>query len=178
MLEESDLRGRLPVGECLDLLIGPRGQRLWASPWQRNLIAEGLRRLLAALVKGDPQGAPLAFWAVGTGEEVWDDGALPSDEARRTRTQLFNETGRKPIPPGQVTFLGGDFTNRLEISMEFIAADIPPGPGSQNWRLREFGLFAGGTDATNSGILINHRIHPRIDMQEGFTLQRTLRLTF
>ncbi|MGH8066016.1 MAG: hypothetical protein ACRERE_12460 [Candidatus Entotheonellia bacterium] len=178
MREETGLRDRFPRGECLDILIGPRGERIWERPWQRNLIAEGLRRLLAALVKGDPQGAPLAFWAVGTGEEAWDDGTLPSDEARRPRTQLFNETGRKAIPPGQVTFLGGDFTNRLEISIEFTTADLPPGPGNQNWQLREFGLFAGGTASANSGILINHRIHPRIDMQDGFTLQRILRLTF
>jgi hypothetical protein len=92
------------------------------SPWRHNLIAEGLRRMLAALVKRDPQGAPLAFWAVGTREEAWDDGTLPSKEARRTRTQLFNETGRRAIPSEQMTFLGGDFTNRLEISLEFTTA--------------------------------------------------------
>jgi hypothetical protein len=178
MSEGTDVRDHFPRGECLDILLGPRGERRWERPWQRNVIAEGLRRLLAALVKGDPQGTPLAFWAVGTGEESWDGGTLPSEEERRVRTQLFNETGRKAIPPGQISFLGGDFTNRLEISIEFIAADIPPGPGNQNWRLREFGLFAGGTDATNSGLLINHRMHPRIDMQDGFTLQRILRLTF
>jgi hypothetical protein len=178
MIDETGLAHGFPMGEYLDILTGPRGERLWEGPWRRNLIAEGLRRLLAALVKGDPQGAPLAFWAVGIGEEAWDDGTLPSDEARRTRTQLFAETGRKEIPPGQITFLGGNFTNRLEVSIEFTTADIPPGPGNQNWRLREFGLFAGGTLTPNSGILINHRIHPRIDMQDGFTLQRILRLTF
>jgi len=170
MREEISLRELFPRGECLDILIGPQGYRLWESPWRHNLIAEELRRVLAALLRGDPQGAPLAFWAVGTGEEAWDDGTLPSEEAHRTRTQLFNETGCKAIPSGQMTFLGGDFTNRLEISLEFTTADIPPGPDSQNWRLREFGLFAGGTDSVNSGILINHRIHPRIDMQAGFTL--------
>jgi hypothetical protein len=178
MNEETVFKNHFPEGEYRDVLIGPHGKLLWEMPWQRNLIVEGLRRLLAALIKGDPQGNPVAFFAVGTGQEVWDDGTLPSKATQRTRTQLYNEAGRKAIPPGQITFLGGSFTNRLEINMEFITADIPPGTGNQNRRLREFGLFAAGTSALNSGILINHRIHSRIDMQEGFTLQRTLRLTF
>jgi hypothetical protein len=167
-----------PRGACQDVLLGPEGEVIWRDPWRRNLIVDGLRRLLAALTMGDPQGVPLAFWAVGTGEEIWDDGTLPSEAARRTRTELYNETARKAIPPDQITFLDGTFTNRLEISMEFVATDIPAGPGNQNWRLRELGLFAGGDASANSGVLINHRIHPRIDMQPGFTLQRTLRLTF
>jgi hypothetical protein len=62
MREEIGLRELFPRGECLDIPIGPQGDRLWESPWRHNLIAEGLRRMLAALVKGDPQGAPLAFW--------------------------------------------------------------------------------------------------------------------
>jgi hypothetical protein len=178
MLEEIVFSEQLPTGAYRDILIGRCGEVIWEAPWQRNLIVEGLRRLLAALVKGDTLGAPLGFWAVGTGEEPWDAGTVPSEVARRTRTQLYNETGRKPIPAGQIKFLDGAFTNKLEISLEFTTADIPPGPGNQNWRLREFGLFGGGTAAANSGVLINHRIHPRIDMQAGFTLQRTLHLTF
>lgn len=178
MFTEHTADGGYPRGEFRDTLLGPDGEPVWRNPWRRNLIVDGLRRLLAALTMGDPQGVPLAFWAVGTGEESWDDGTIPPEAARRTRTQLFSETARKPIPPGQITFVGGTFTNRLEINMEFVAADIPPGPGNQNWRLREVGLFAGGSAAADSGILINHRIHPRIDMQPGFTLQRTLRLTF
>lgn len=178
MVEEIVFGDHFPKGEYRDILIGSQGDVLWETPWQRNLIVDGLRKLLAALIKGDPQGNPVAFWAVGTGQDVWDAGTVPPDAARRTRTQLYNETGRKSIPPGQITFLGGSFTNRLEITMEFTTADIPPGAGNQNWRLREFGLFADGTSAVNSGVLINHRIHPRIDMQAGFTLQRTLRLTF
>lgn len=178
MIEEAVFENNFPKGEYRDILIGPYGELLWKMPWKRNMIVEGLSKLLAALVKGDTQGKPVGFWAVGTGQEVWDQGTFPSEASHRTCTKLYNETGRKPIPPSQITFRGGSFTNQLEITIEFTTADIPPGIGNQNWRLREFGLFAGGDSLVNSGILINHRIHPRIDMQEGLTLQRTLLLTF
>lgn len=178
MLEETIFQTEYPKGEFRDRLLSPQQALIWERPWQHNLIVNSLRRLLAALIKGDPQGEQLMFWAVGTGEAAWDDGTLPPEATRRTLEQIYTETARKAIPPDQITFLGGAFTNQLEIRLDFTTADIPPGPGNQNWRLREFGLFAGGTAAPNSGILINHRIHPRIDMQEGLTLQRTLRLTF
>jgi hypothetical protein len=178
MLEETIFKDPYPQGEFCDRLISLEGDIIWERPWQPNLIVNGLRRLLAALIKGDPQGQQLMYWAVGTGEEAWDGGTLPPEATRRSLEQIYNETARKAIPPAQITFLGGSFTNQLEIRLDFTTSDIPPGPGNQNWRLREFGLFAGGTAALNSGVLINHRIHPRIDMQDGFTLQRTLRLTF
>lgn len=176
MTEECTGQGAYPVGEFRDVLIDPNGRCVWVRDWQHNLIVEGLRSLLAALVKGDAQGAPVTFWAVGNGEVTWDDGVLPPEAALRTRTHLYHETGRKAIPPGQVTFLGGTFTNQLEISLEFTTADVPG--GGLNWQLREFAVFAGGSTVADSGVMINHRIHPRIDLQPGFTLQRTLRLTF
>lgn len=165
-----------PIGEYRDVLFGPHGELIWERDWERNLIVDGLRKLLAALVKGDPLGVPIAYWAVGTGDETWDQGNVPGEATRRTFIKLVKETARKPVAPSQIKFFGGAFTNQLEISQDFVAADIANGPLA--WRLREFGLFAGGTAAVDSGILINHRIHPRIDMQPGFTLKRTLRLTF
>ena len=168
--------GTGPSGEYRDVLVDAVGRQVWCRDWQQNLIVDGLRRLLAALVKGDPQGAGLAFWAVGTGDPSWDVGTVPPEAARRTRSQLYAETARKALMPGQITFLGGPFTNRLEITTAFTTADIPGGPAG--WSLREFGVFGGGSATANSGVLINHRIHPRIDLQAGFSLQRTLRLTF
>jgi hypothetical protein len=159
-------------GEHRDVLLDPEGRVLLETAWEPNVIVDSARSLIAALVKGDSQGAPIARWAVGAGEAVWDSSAPPPDTIRRARTQLFQETGRKAIAAGQITFLGGAFTNRLEITSTFTTADVPAGP------LREFGLFAGGTNTANTGVLVNHRVHPRIDMQAGFTLQRTLRLTF
>jgi hypothetical protein len=161
-----------PAGRHRDVLVGPDGRVLWERTWASNVIADSLGPLLAALVKGDPQGASIAWWAVGSGESQWDAGPPPDDAVRRGRTRLYAETGRAAVAPGQITFLGGTFTNRLEIISSFTTAEVPAGP------LREFGLFAGGTSAADSGVLVNHRVHPRIDMQQGFTLQRTLRLTF
>lgn len=165
-----------PIGEYRDVLLGPDGGTIWVRDWERNLIADGLRRILAALVMGDSQGAVIAYWAVGTGEEAWDQGTIPSDATRRAYVKLVNETGRKQVGPEAIKFYGGTFTNQIEVSQDFVAADVPGGPAA--WRLREFGLFCGGTAAKDSGVLINHRIHPRIDLQPGFTLKRTLRLTF
>jgi hypothetical protein len=159
-------------GEHRDLLLDAGGTVVWATAWEHNVLVDSARSLIAALVKGDAQGAAIARWAVGSGDPVWDTAGPPPDSVRRARTQLFAETGRKAVAAGQIVFLGGGFTNRLEVTSSFTTADVPAGP------LREFGLFAGGTAAANTGVLVNHRAHPRIDMQPGFTLQRTLRLTF
>jgi hypothetical protein len=172
MLEDRFTEGGGRWGEHRDMLLGPDGEVVWERPWASNVIVDSLRNLLAALVKGDPQGVHLGFWAVGSGEAAWDSAPAPADAVRRTRTTLYNETGRKPISPAQIAFIGGSFTNRLEILSSFTTADVPAGP------LREFGVFAGGSAAPGSGVLVNHRVHPRIDMQTGLTLQRTLRLTF
>lgn len=174
-MDEELLDRAFPAGEYRDVLIDGEGRILFESPWRRNLIVNTLRKLLAAHIKGDTQGKPIAYWAIGAGQASWDGGgALPSDADRRNLVQLYRETGRKTVPAGQIKFLGGTLTNQLEIRSEFTAGDISGADKS----LREFGLFAGGSSAANSGLLINHRIHPRIDMQAGFTLQRTLRLTF
>ncbi len=172
-MSEHERGTTAPDGLHRDVLLDPCGRVVWVREWEHNVIVNGLRSLLAALVKGDPQGDPLGYWAVGSGSSSWDSpGAPPPDNVRQTYAQLAAEVGRKPLPSGSITFLGGGFTNRLEIISSFTTADVPAGP------LREFGLFAGGTMAANSGVLINHRVHPRIDMQPGFTLERTLHLTF
>jgi hypothetical protein len=178
MIEEPLFKYCCPQGEFQDILIDIDGNVIWQTPWQPNLIVNGLRRVLAALIKGE--GQALTFWAVGTGQDLWDSlpPVLPGDDERRQLTQLYRETKRKPIPADQMVFVGGtpsSPSNQLQIRVDFLAEDIPVIGDRQ---LREFGLFSGGTAVPNTGVLINHRIHPRIDLQEGFTLQRTLRLTF
>jgi hypothetical protein len=176
MAEETVLQNGFPKGEHRDILLDPSGEVIWERPWQSNLIVDGLRSLLAGLLKGDAAVSRLNFWAVGVGADAWDDGALPTEEERRERTILFTEVGRKPLDDSQITFVGGTITNQLEITTDFVVEDLMAGP--ENRQLREFGLFANGNPTPGNGLLINHRIHPRIDMQEGFTLQRVLRLTF
>lgn len=178
MIEEPLFEHDFPKGEFQDSLIDSDGNLIWQTPWRHNLIVNGLRTVLATLVKGE--GQPLAFWAVGTGQETWD-AQPPGDTLNAERlqlTQLYRETKRKLIPPDQVTFVGGTPSgpsNQLQIRVDFIAGDISEIGDRQ---LREFGLISGSTTDPNPGVLINHVIHPRIDLQEGFTLQRTLRLTF
>jgi hypothetical protein len=176
MIEETLFQHHFPRGEYQDILFGPDGNIVWQTPWQSNLIVNGLGIALAALMKGE--GNRLTFWAVGSGEEEWDGPTpnLPSEKDLLKRDALYNETSRKEIPRDKIE-TNPLQTNQLQIRMDFIASDIP---SDKSLSLREFGLFAGGSIDPDEdlGILINHRIHPRIDLQEGFTLQRTLRLTF
>ena len=181
MTEDIIFHHHFPKGEHRDILIGPEGDIIWERPWQSNLIVNGLRYLLAALVMGDSQGSRLTHWAVGAGKESWDGGSSISEDDRRKLTRLVTETARMAISPGRgISFLSDEetptsnITERLEITVNLTAEQLP----ADNKQLREFGLFAGGEDTPGSGILINHRIHPLIVMKRGFTLQRTLRLTF
>jgi hypothetical protein len=174
MIEERVFEHSPPMGKYQDTLVNASGEVIWKTPWQHNVIVEGLGKLVAALLKGDTQGSHIAYWAVGIGEDSWER-ETPKDSERREWTALKTETGRKAIPEDQIIFLDGDFTNQLQITAEFTTADIPG--GADQWKLREFGLFAGGDATPNSGTLINHRTHPRIDLQDGFTLKRTLNLT-
>lgn len=179
MFQETMFRKRSPTGKYRDVLLNSQGQILWEKAWCPNLIVNGLSNLLAALVKGDPQGQRLMFWAIGRGVATWDEGVRPANEERLTRNTLYNEVGRKEIPPAQMTFLDDSLnpqtgaSHLLQITLSFSTTEdgIPAGS------LREFGLFSGG-DATHPSILINHVIHPQIDLQENFMLQRTLRLNF
>jgi hypothetical protein len=174
MNEERVFKSYYPKGLFQDSLLGPTGDLIWQRPWQSNVIVVGLRTVLAQRAKGE--GEPINFWAVGSGEVIWDEinEEPPSPTARVNRTALFNETFRKPIPLTQIEFVGTGPSNQIQIQMEFTTDELPP----DNVQLREFGLFSSEDNSPNSGFMINHRIHPRIDMQEGFTLQRTLRLTF
>ena len=161
------------TGEHRDVLRDADGRIVWVREWEHNVIVTSLRSLLAALVKGDSQGHAIGWWAVGSGALAWDSPpGAPADAVRQGYSRLVAEVGRKAVPAGAMAFLGGSFTNQLEIISSFTTADVPVGP------LREFGVYGGGTAAANSGVLINHRVHPRIDMQPGFTLERTLNLTF
>jgi hypothetical protein len=180
MTEEIIFHHHYPQGEYRDILVGPQGDIVWERPWQHNLIVEGMSRLLAALLKGDRRSASLTHWAVGAGMTEWDRGSQPTDNDLRKRTKLYQETARIPIASGRgIDFLSngtptGKMTDKLAITINLTADQLP----DDRQQLREFGLFAGGKNTPNDGFLINHRIHSLIEMKRGFTLQRTLRLTF
>ncbi len=147
--------------------------------WRPNLIVEGCNRLLAALMKGQQGLGGILYLAVGEGLKEWD-AALPHPQPASTR--LSAEILRRPIATEEIIFLDGDGqpaaapTGRLQISIELTRADFPAN-GFQP--VREFALFGGNaTAAADSGFMINHVIHPRIDITAGLTLCRTLRLDF
>lgn len=147
--------------------------------WRPNLIVEGCNRLLAALMKGQLGFGGILYLAVGKGLKEWD-AAHP--QTQPTTTGLLAEILRRPLATEEIIFLDDTGqpaaapTSRLQISIELTRADFPAN-GFQP--VREFGLFGGNaTAAPDSGFMINHVIHPRIDIVDGLTLCRTLRLDF
>jgi hypothetical protein len=173
MIEESLSPYCYPQGKFQDTLVDPEGQIIWQTPWQANLIVNGMRGVLANLVRG--QGTSLTHWAVGRGDASWDNPQeeKPKDEERREWTNLKVETGRQKLSHIQLIE-----SSTLQITANFTMDNIFPPKKLEDFQLREFGLIVGGNSKLNSGCLINHRIHARIDLQEGFTLKRTLRLKF
>ncbi len=147
--------------------------------WRSNQIVNDCNRLLAALMKGHGNLAGVLYLAVGEGLPQWD-GDVPQPSP--TASHLTNELVRRALKPADIIFLDNSNqpshtpTSRLEINCQFTGEDF-----SQNrvQPLREFGLFGGdASEAADSGFMINLIIHPRIDLTNNTTLNRTLRLDF
>ncbi|MBU4261450.1 MAG: hypothetical protein KKC76_06155 [Proteobacteria bacterium] len=173
------IKAQMLKGYYNDRLIDGQERVRLDRGWRANLIVEGCNRLLAALMKGQPDLGGILYLAVGEGRKEWD-GAVPHPQPATTR--LSTEILRRPIAAEDIIFLdsagqpSATPTGRLQISIELTLADFPAN-GLQP--VREFGLFGGNATAeANSGLMINHVIHPRIDISDGLTLRRTLRLDF
>lgn len=170
---------RMITGQFRDLIVDEAGRVLYDSGWNNNAIMSGARVLLASLAKGAPA-AGVQYWAVGDGIPAWDQvPPAPTD-----RTKLQSELDRQPIPGVQIQFWNPQWqtpgqdvasanpTNVLDIRVEFSTT-------VEGKVLREFGLFGGNaTVAKDSGLLINHKIHPPLQVPKGAKLQRRLVLTF
>jgi len=166
-------------GSYNDLLLDGHNRVRLDRGWHPNLIVGDCNRLLAALMKGQQGLGGILYLAVGEGLKEWD-AALPHPQPAATR--LSAEILRRPIPTEQIIFLDSAGqpaavpTGRLQISIELTREDFPAN-GFQP--VREFGLFGGNATAdAGSGFMINHVIHPRIDITPGLTLCRVLRLDF
>ena len=166
-------------GRYRDVIVGPMDRIVWDGSWRPNRIVRACDRLLAALMKGHGGMAGVLVWAVGSGQEDWDERA---PTPRVSDTRLVNETGRKQLVPGQIVYLdragypSSTITDRLEVSIEFTAPDLAP---SGTTSVREFGLFGGDATANaDSGFMIDYVIHPRIDLDQAWTLKRKLQLAF
>ena len=170
---------QLIKGYYQDVLIDTQGQARWDSGWHSNLIVQRCNLLLAALMKRHEGMQGILYCAVGEGEDDWDSSRpIPL----LTNSRLTSELARQALTQDQITYLdnAGQPTespaNHLEITVDLRGEDIVTN-GSQP--LREFGLFGGNAAVEpNSGFMINHVIHPRIDLTSGLTLTRKLRLIF
>lgn len=141
-----------------------------------NTVVDSCSKLIACLMKGQAGYNGILYWAVGSGDSSWSNSNPPSPST--STTKLVNEIGRKRIDPNNIVFIDANnnvtqnITNRLQISITFEE-------GEMNGEWREFGLFGGNATGTkDTGIMINHKIHPLIYKTSGIRVERTIRLTF
>ena len=148
-----------------------------------NLIVVHFGWTVASLLKNDgTYGIGIQYLAVGEGEGTsWDSLTNAERQALSTfdLTQLYDEIARVSTSGGIIWIDENDDpsitpTNRIEVTVTLTDAIT----GS----LREFGLFAGiATGVANSGFMINHKTHTKIDfnLDSAFSqvLVRTIRLT-
>lgn len=162
------------TGRYRDVITGPDGARVRSTPWRPNLVVDDAFRLLAALLRRDPQRGGIAYWAVGEGVPGWD---LEPPATAPDTTRLDAERHRLAVPADAFDYVDGhgdptpDPTSELQVRMTFEWPD-------EDVTLREFGLFGGDAGETpDSGIMMNHVVHPRIDLPREHRLTRHLRLT-
>ncbi|TVP48075.1 MAG: hypothetical protein EA350_03840 [Gemmatimonadales bacterium] len=161
-------------GEYRDAVIAAAGRRPHWTRWRPNSIVESCWPLIAGLLGNEEGLRGILYLAVGEGDARWDD--APATRGPLAR-HLREEVVRVPIAPEDITYLGeGDEpsrepTPRLEIRVR-LAWETPQ-------VLREFGVFGGdATEAANSGRMINHVVHDRLNLGEGSTLTRQIRFSF
>lgn len=160
--------------EVIDTIINSDGSKETRNYF--NTVVNDCSRVIASLMKGHKGFSGITYWAVGSGEPLWNNENPPTpsiDDAK-----LTNETFRKLIPPENIVFLNSanevveEVTNKLQITIDF-------NEGEANGELREFGLYGGDAkDTKGSGIMVNHKIHPLIYKTSGMKLQRIIRITF
>lgn len=142
----------------------------------KNTVVNDCSKLIATLFKNHVGYAGASYWAVGSGDVAWSNSTPPTPSVSNFKLQT--ETFRKAIPANSIVFLTdanvetANITNRLQITLTF-------NEGEANGELREFGIFGGNATTTlNSGIMINHKIHPIIYKTSDMKIERILRLVF
>ena len=173
LLDKAIANGSI-IGEFQDTITYSDG-RVEQLDWNRNMIVNGISKLVACLMKNQSGYKGLTYWAIGQGLESWDDN-LPTAQA--TDERLTSEIGRKAIPASAITFVDASgqptsgVTNRIQITLEFKENEC-------NGKWREFGIYGGNASTTtNSGIMINHKIHELITKTSAMTIERKIRFTF
>lgn len=139
-----------------------------------NLIVNSFLRLVMALCKGESGYGKIQYWAIGSGEDSWDD-ATPDPDINAVK--LTAELGRVAITASEISFLDVSGavsttpTNVLQIRHIF-------GPNDCNGKWREFGIFGGNaTPTADSGIMINKKHHSIITKTSEMSIERTMKFT-
>lgn len=142
----------------------------------RNLVVNGIYHLITSLFSNKEGYIGLQYWAIGSGEEDWDEGEPTAPQV--SDTTLHSELGRKEIQPGDCRFVDAQGetastpTNRLAVKVIF-GYDECIG----TWR--EFGLFGGNaTGIQDSGIMINRKVHGVINKTREMEITREIIFTF
>jgi hypothetical protein len=156
-----------------------RGDAAADPGWNRNLIVDGCRVLLAGFMAGaGPSG--IQSLAVGRGLAAWDAASPPS--APPTLTALVDPSPVLiSIATGDMTFVDADGnpsttpTRRIQIRVVLAPGTPAPPVGQSTYPLREFGLLG---QFGSSSFLINYVRHGVIHKSAGDTLTRTVRLVF
>lgn len=144
-------------------------------PHSFNLVVASFSQLIATFIKGNTNFINNLWWEVGSGETSWNDANPPSPVLADNK--LKTPTFRKKIPSANITYLNTsgnvttDITNEIQITLDFGAND-------SNGYLREFGIFAGGTETLGSGLMINRKTHGVIYKTSGFELNRKIHFKF
>lgn len=122
-----------------------------------NLITDGMRNVLAALLAGQGGYSGVQYWAVGSGDAGADPLSPPAPSP--SDTKLAVETGRVPVTISFVDDFGEATTGNALSKHVKIQAVFDKGIATgQN---SEFGLFGGNASGTaESGILLNRVTHP------------------
>lgn len=140
-----------------------------------NLIVNDILKLIACLMKNQEGYKGIGYWAIGSGNPSWDSSP---GSATVNDTRLENEIFRKAILPENFSFvdeMGRDtqtVTNKIRIKCTFLSTEAV---GS--WR--EFALFGGNANGSaNTGVMVNHKVHGRLDKDNATSVERQIIFTF
>lgn len=173
MNEEKRLTGGSVIGEFTDTITYSDGTK--ETREGHNLIVNGIGNLIACLFKKQSGYTGLTYWAIGSGQDAWDDSSV---NPLVTDTRLEHEIFRKALDSDDITFINEhgepvqEVTNRIAITLTFATNEA-------NGKWREFAIFGGNaTSSPNTGIMINHKIHKILTKEDSMTIERQIRFTF
>ena len=168
-------------GMFRDVLRDAHGRVTHESDWQRNVIVDDCRRLLATFVHNTPGTIGVKGLRVGAGLAAWDTVPPP---APVPATAALVDPSPFLVPPANLkidyldpaSVVTATATNRIQI-VATLPAGMPSWPDATHTTatLREFGLVG---SLAGADVLINYRVHTAIAKDPTSTLVRTIWLTF